>query len=131
MSKPKRSKAVIQFIESLKIPEGSKVGQPFKLEPFQKKFLRDIYDNEHGTSQAYLSIARKNGKTALLAAILLCHIVGPEARLNSQVVSGARSRDQASLVWSLAAKMVDLCPELSEVCHVIASSKKILGLPMN
>ena len=128
---PKRSTRVIQFIECLKVPEGAKVGQPLKLEPFQKRFIQDIYDNPKGTRQAYLSIARKNGKSCLIACILLAHIVGPEARQNSQVVSGARSRDQAALVWSLAAKMIDLCPELQDYCHVIPSHKKIIGLPMN
>lgn len=127
----KRSDRVIKFIECLKVPEGAKVGEPLKLEPFQKKFIREIYDNPHGTRQAYLSIARKNGKTALIACLLLAHIVGPEAKQNSQVISGARSRDQAALVWSLAAKMIDLCPELQSVCHVVPSHKKIIGLPMN
>ena len=74
---PKRSDAIIEFIECLRIPEGSKVGQPLKLEPFQKKFIRDIYDNPKGTRNAFLSVARKNGKSALIAAILLVHIVGP------------------------------------------------------
>jgi len=128
---PKRSDAIIEFIECLRIPEGSKVGQPLKLEPFQKKFIRDIYDNPKGTRNAFLSVARKNGKSALIAAILLVHIVGPEATQNSQVVSGARSRDQAALVWSLAAKIIDLTPGLGEFCHIIPSSKKIIGLPMN
>ena len=107
------------------------VGQPLKLLPFQKRFIREVYDNPHGTSTAILSIARKNGKTALLAAILLAHVVGPEARQNSQVVSGARSRAQAALVWSLAVKMIDLTPGLADLCHTVPSSKKIIGLPMN
>ncbi len=63
----KRSAAVIQFIECLRIPEGAKVGHPLKLEPFQKRFIRDIYDNPNGTRNAYLSVARKNGKSALIA----------------------------------------------------------------
>ncbi len=129
--KPKDSTRVIQFIECLKIPEGAKVGQPMRLEPFQKQFIRDIYDNPHGTRKGYLTIARKNGKSALIACILLAHIVGPMAKQNSQVVSGARSRDQAALVWKLAQKMIDLCPELQQFCHVIPSQKVILGLPMN
>lgn len=127
----KRSTLIIEFIECLRIPEGSKVGEPFSLEPFQKKFIRDVYDNPNGTRRGYLSISRKNGKSALLAALLLVHIVGPEARLNSQVVSGARSRDQAALVWSLAAKIISLCPDLQGATHIIPSSKKIIGLPMN
>jgi len=127
----KRARAIIEFIEELKIPEGQYVGKPLRLERFQKDFITEVYGNPHGTRHAYLSIARKNGKSALIAAILLAHIIGPEAQRNSQVVSGARSRDQAALVWSLAAKMIAMCPVLSEECHVIPSSKKIIGLPMN
>lgn len=113
------------------IPEGQYVGQPMKLLPFQKKFILDVYDNPAGTSRAYLSVARKNGKSALIAAILLAHIVGPEAKQNSQIVSGARSRDQAALVFKLAEKMVRLSPQLSEIVRVVPSSKMLIGLVMN
>lgn len=102
-----------------------------KLLPFQKKFILDVYDNPAGTSRAYLSVARKNGKSALIAAILLAHIVGPEAKQNSQIVSGARSRDQAALVFKLAEKMVRLSPQLSEIVRVVPSSKMLIGLVMN
>ena len=102
-----------------------------KLLPFQKKFILDVYDNPSGTSRAYLSVARKNGKSALIAAILLAHIVGPEAKQNSQIVSGARSRDQAALVFKLAEKMVRLSPQLSEIVRVVPSSKMLIGLVMN
>ena len=95
-----RGKKVCAFIEAYcKIPEGGQVGQPMKLMAFQKKFILDVYDNPNGTSRAYLSVARKNGKSALIAAILLAHLVGPEAKQNSQIISGAWSRDQASLVF--------------------------------
>lgn len=127
----KQSDLVIGFIECLHIPEGQHVGKPFKLEPFQKRFIRDIYDNKSGTRHAYLSIGRKNGKSALAAALLLAHIVGPRAVLNSQIVSGARSREQASLVFNLAVKMIELTPALHDVTHIVHSSKRIMGLPMN
>ena len=45
-----------------KVPEGEHVGEELKLLPFQRKFIRDIYDNPNVTRHAYLSIARKNGK---------------------------------------------------------------------
>jgi phage terminase large subunit-like protein len=105
-----RGEKVCAFIERYcLIPEGSKVGQPIKLLDFQRKFVLDVYDNPAGTSRAYLSVARKNGKSALIAAIVLAHLVGPEAKQNSQIISGARSRDQASLVFKLAAKMRANC----------------------
>lgn len=130
MARNARAEKVIEFIqEYCLIPEGEHVGQKLTLAPFQKKFIRDVY--RPGVRRAYLSIARKNGKTALIAALVLAHLVGPEAKLNSQIVSGARSRDQASLVFSLASKMVSLNPKLADIIRTIPSGKRLIGLPMN
>lgn len=127
-----RGQKVCAFIEAFcPVPEGKMVGQPLKLMKFQRKFILDIYDNPKGTSRAYLSVGRKNGKSALIAAILLAHLVGPEARQNSQITSGARSRDQAALVFKLAEKMVRLSPELNKIIRIVPSQKSLVGLPMN
>lgn len=127
-----RGERVIAFIQSYcNVPEGMHVGQPIVLDKFQRDFIKEIYDNPHGTRRAYLSIARKNGKTTLIAGMMLAHLVGPEAKMNSQIVSGARSREQASQVYNYASKMVQLSPELSEIVRVVPSSKKLIGLPMN
>ena len=84
---------IIAFIEQYcKIPEDAQVGEPIKR---MKQFILDVYDNSHGTSRAYLSVARKNDKSALIAAVVPAHLVGPEAKQNSQIISGARSCDQA------------------------------------
>jgi phage terminase large subunit-like protein len=123
---------VIQFIEEFcRVPEGARVGEKLKLAEFQKKFILDIYDNPAGTRRAYLAIARKNGKSALIACLLLAHLVGPRVVLNSQLVSGARSRDQAALVFNLAAKMVDLEPELRKRVRIVPSGKRLIGLAWN
>lgn len=127
-----RAAAVIEFIETLcLVPEGAGVGQPMVLAEFQRQFIRDVYDNTAGTRRAFLSLARKNGKTGLIAALLLAHLVGPEAVRNSQIVSGAMSRDQAALVFGLASKMVGLSPVLSEVVRIVPSGKRLIGLPLN
>lgn len=127
-----RGERVIAFIERYcRAPEGQHVGRPIRLDKFQREFILAIYDNPRGTRRAYLSIARKNGKTALIAGILLAHLCGPEAQLNSQIVSGALSRDQAAIVFSLAAKMVQLSPELSQLVRIVPSSKRLLGLSRN
>ena len=127
-----RGENVIAFIETYCLtPEGSRVGKPLALEKFQKDFIKQIYDNPQGTRRAILSLARKNGKTALIAAILLCHIVGCEAMQNSQIVSGAMSRDQAALVYNLAEKMLLLQPKFEGLYRVIPSGKRIIGLRKN
>lgn len=127
-----RAEKVIAFIEKhCRTPEGAHVGTPLVLADFQKQFIRDIYDNPTGTRRAILSVSRKNGKSGLIAGLLLAHLIGPEAKLNSQIVSGAMSRDQAALVFNLAAKMVQLSPKLAKLVRIIPSGKRLLGLPLN
>lgn len=126
-----RAEAVIAFIETFcRVPEGALVGSPIHLEEFQVDFIRAIYDNPTGTKKAYLSLARKNGKTALIACLVLAHLVGPEAQQNSQIVSGAMSREQAGIVFSLVAKMVRLNSDLNDIIRITDSRKELHGLPM-
>lgn len=129
---PTRGEKVCAFIERFCIvPEGDLVGQKVKLAPFQRAFILDVYDNPAGTRRAYLSIARKNAKTATIACIVLAHIAGPEARLNSRIISGAMSKEQAAEVYNYASKMVELSPDLSRVCRIVPSTKVIVGLSKN
>lgn len=133
IAKMTRGEKVIAFIhEFCRVPEGAQVGAPLRLEPFQQRWILDVYDNPRAaTARAYLSIARKNGKTGLIAGIVLAHVAGPEAVQNSQVISGARSRDQAALVFKLASKMIAMEPRLAEVTRIVPSAKIILGLRKN
>lgn len=127
-----RAEKIISFIERYCVtPEGADVGRPLLLAEFQRQFIRDVYDNPAGTRRAILSVARKNGKSGLIAGLLLAHLVGPEAKQNSQLVSGAMSRDQAALVFNLAAKMVQLSPALSKIVRIVPSGKRLLGLNLN
>lgn len=127
-----RADRVIAFVEKYVLnPEGEHIGKPMKLLPFQLKFIRDVYSNPVGTHTAILSIARKNGKTALIAAILLAHLCGPEAVQNSQIVSGAQSKEQAAVVFELARKMVEMSPVLSKLVRIQPSGKRLIGLSKN
>lgn len=127
-----RGERVVGFIEKFCLnPEGDLIGRPMKLEKFQRKFVLEIYDNPVGTHSAYLSIARKNGKTALIAAILLAHLVGPEAVQNSQIVSGAQSKEQAAVIFELARKMVEMSDQLSPLVRIQPSGKRLIGLRRN
>lgn len=131
----KRSKRVIDWIEGkgayagtfsgLRVPEGRDVGQPMRLRPWQRREIRKIYDNPKRTRRAILSFGRKNGKTALSAMLLLAHLAGPEAKPNSQLYSAAQSREQAAILYALAAKMVRMSPELSPFVMLRESSKQL------
>lgn len=127
-----RGEKVCAFIERYCLaPEGDHIGKPIRLEHFQRKFILEIYDNPMGTHSAYLSIARKNGKTALIGAILLAHLVGPEAVRNSQIISGAQSKEQAAVVFELARKMIEMSEVLSKLVRIQPSGKRLIGLARN
>jgi phage terminase large subunit-like protein len=87
-----------------------------------------IYDNSRRTRRAILSCARKSGKTALAAALVLVHLCGPRARPNSRLYSTAMSREQAALIFDMAAKIIRMTPWLQG--HVvIRESAKTLVCP--
>src|SRR5690554_7509750 len=105
------------------MPEGKDRGKPVRLRDWQVAELRKIYDTP--TRTGILSFGRKNGKTALIAFIVLLHLCGPEAELGSEVVSGARSRDQAAMVFRYASKCVRMNPDLAAIVRIRDTDKEL------
>lgn len=121
-----RANRNIQWIEfHARIPEGKDVGKEVRLREWQKREIRKIYDNPHGTRRAIVSFGRKNAKTTLAAFLLLLHTCGPEARPNSQLNSAAQSKDQAAILFKLAAKVVRLSPTLNPVIVIRDTIKEL------
>jgi phage terminase large subunit-like protein len=120
---------IIAFIEEVCfVPEGKYVGKKLELFEWQKAEIHRIYDNPYGTRRAILSMGRKNAKTTLAACLLLAHLCGPPARNkpNSQLYSAAQSRDQAGIIFSLAAKMVRMNPALSQAVTIQETAKSLI-----
>lgn len=126
-----RVKSIIDFIELLWIPDGQYAGKKrFILQDWQKDIIRQVYgpryeNGERVVRQAVLSLSRKNGKSALCAALLIVHLCGSEAVRNGQIASAAQDRGQAALLFNLAAKMIRMSPELSHRLNIIDSRKTI------
>jgi phage terminase large subunit-like protein len=128
-----RADRIITFIELLTVPSGIGQGKQFKLMPWQKRFLRDIYepsyrDGRRAVRRAILSVARKNGKTALIAGLVLAHLVGPQQIVNGEIYSAANDRDQASIVYKFCKQLVEREPSLRKCIQVIPSTKTMIGL---
>lgn len=121
-----RGELNVRWIEKYcRIPEGKFVGQPVKLRPWQKRLVKKIYDNPDVTRRAIISFGRKNAKTTFSAFLLLLHLCGPEARPNSQLNSAAQSKDQAAVLFALAAKMVRLSEDLAEFVTIRDTVKEL------
>jgi phage terminase large subunit-like protein len=121
-----RAERNIEWISQYcRIPEGRDVGKPVKLRDWQRDELRKIYDNPARARRAILSFGRKNAKTTLAAFLLLLHLCGPEARQNSHLFSAAQSREQAAILFGLAAKIVRMSPDLNAVVTVRDTAKQL------
>ena len=55
----------------------------------------------------------------------MLHLAGPEATPNGQLYSAAQSRDQAAIVFGLAAKIVRMSPDLSSVVTIRDTAKQL------
>lgn len=131
MAYSSRVKAIFDFIEKLTVPSGFGAGQPFKMRPWQRRFINDVYGprkaSRRKVRRAILSIGRKNGKTALIACLVLVHLVGPEQELNGEIYSAANERDQAGIVFKYVAQIIRAEPELEQILKIVDSTKTIVN----
>lgn len=106
----------IQFLETLPITSGTLAGTTFKLRPFQREIVENIYRTDGKgrrlVRQAVLSMPRKNGKTGLTAVLACLHLCGPEAVPRGQIYSAATERKQASLIYDELKAMIERTPKL-------------------
>lgn len=127
-----RAERNMRFVEKhLRVTGADGQPTPLKLEWFQEAFFYSVFDNEAITRKAIFSVSRKNGKSTLISAIVLCYLVGPEARLNAQIVSGAMSRDQASIIFKQASQIINLSPDIQPLIRIVPSTKMLIGIPRN
>lgn len=123
---------VLAFMRCLKIPDGAHVGKSFVPMPWQEEIVRRVYDDidpatgRRRIRQAVLSLPRKNGKTAMVAALCLAHICGPVAEKNAQLYSVAFDREQASILYKYMASMILMEPYLTSRLHIVDSRRRIL-----
>mgnify|MGYP000850598621 CR=1 FL=1 len=117
----------IEFIQMLNAVDDF-YGQPFLLLDWQYEVLWNVYgtvkpDGLRQYKYAYLEIPKKNGKTSLIAAIALYHLVcdGP----GGQIYCCAADRGQAELVYKAACGMREQNEDLEQLLKLTDSKKEI------
>ena len=102
---------VVKFINHLKHYTGSHNGKPFILQPYQLWIVASIFGFYHkGTDKrvcnyVYIELARKSGKTALMAAICLYMLVA-DGENGSEVELVANSAKQAKIAFDMCSKFL-------------------------
>lgn len=99
------------------VPSGKDVGKPVRLRAVQRWFFRAIYSTPNPCRRVIFSVGRKNMKTATAALLTVLSIAGPAAAKlrNAEMYSTAQAREQAAIVFGLAAKIIRLSPQLDYV----------------
>ena len=111
---------LVTWIErTLIVPTGMLEGKPFVVADFQIEWLRGAM--EPGIQEAGMSIARKNGKSGFVAALLLCGLVGIWNKSQWRAVV-------ASLTGKLAKELMDAV-ELTALASGLSRQLKIVKSP--
>lgn len=125
----------VAFIESLCHTKGTWAGKPFELIDWQEQIIRDLFGTlkPNGYRQfntAYIEIPKKQGKSELAAAVALLLTCG-DGEERAEVYGCAADRQQAAIVFDVAADMVRMCPALSKRVKILASQKRLIYTPTN
>lgn len=123
----------IRFFDFLTHSKGEWGGKPIALEPWEQAIFWILFGWHRRQTrtrrfrQAYIEIARKNGKSLLASGIALYMLIG-DGEPGAEVYSAATKRDQAKIVWDEAGRMVRKSPHLA---GAITVQKDKLFLPFD
>ena len=119
----------VRLINCLTHTKGPFAQQAFNLRPWQVRILRQLFKTRPNGQRQYrtclLMLPRKNGKTELAAALAIYFLLF-DGEIGGEVYSAAADKDQASLVFNVAAQMVRNDPELLAQCELVDSQKRII-----
>jgi phage terminase large subunit-like protein len=122
--------AVDFFAEMLCHTKGPLVGKPFILEPWQEDVTRSLFgwkrpDGTRRFRRSYITIPRKNGKSTWAAGLAL-YALFADGEGGAECYCAATEREQASLVFNVAAGMVRKNDKLYPASKIIDSQKRIV-----
>ena len=125
----------VSFIECLSHTKGTWAGKKFELLDWQEQIIRDLFGilKPNGYRQfntAYIEIPKKNGKSELAAAVALLLTCG-DGEERAEVYGCAADRQQAAIVFDVAADMVRMCPALGKRTKILTAQKRIIYTPTN
>jgi len=121
----------IRFYERLlKLTAGRFLGKPFELAAWQAFAIAQIFghvdsNGQRLVSEAFIQIAKKNGKSEWAAGLAL-YLLLADNEPAAEIYGAAASRAQAGLVFNVAAKMVGQSRELHDRLKVYRRSQRIV-----
>jgi phage terminase large subunit-like protein len=120
------------FQECLTLTTARWAGEFFDLQGWQTAIIGNLYgfrrvsDGTRRYRKCLITTARKSSKSHVAAGIANYHLFA-EGEANPSIVVAAGNAEQASIIYSIAAKMVQQEPELSRRAEVMARAIRHLS----
>jgi phage terminase large subunit-like protein len=114
-----RLERVVAFLEFLPITKGKLAGKKMRLLDNQRDFIAELYGRDRDQVRlGILSEPRGNGKTGLIAGLMLCHLLGPESEARGECYSAGIDRLQASLIFNEMEAIIRETQQFRERCNI-------------
>lgn len=120
------SESIAFFHECLTHIEGELAGKPFLLSPWQQSIIANLFgwkraDGTRRYREAFLFVARKNGKTPLAAAIAN-YVMFCDDEKGQQNACAAAEREQAGLLFRHVKGMIENHPSMMKRAKIFKAT---------
>ncbi len=115
----------------LRHSKGEWAGQVVMLEPWQEFYLATLFgwmraDGTRRFRTSYLEVARKNGKSTMLAGVGLYLLVA-DGEPGAEIYTAATVRSQARIIFGESVKMVRQSPDLKSMLTLVKDNISFEG----
>jgi phage terminase large subunit-like protein len=127
--KESQATRAVRLIDQLTHTKGPFAGESFHLRPWQTRIVKQLFKTGKDGRRQYrtclLMLPRKNGKSEIAAALAIYFLLF-DGEIGAEVYSAASDKDQAALVFNVAAQMIRNDAELLAQVEIIDSQKRIV-----
>ncbi|WP_234050735.1 MULTISPECIES: terminase large subunit [unclassified Xanthobacter] len=122
---------VMAFLRELPIVSGLRAGESMELLAFQEQFVRGVYGDVDDLRRrrvrlAALSVARGNGKSAVLAGLSLAHLLGPMMEPYGECYAAALDREQAGVLYRMTRAYIEATPWMAARVNIKDWHKEVV-----
>lgn len=122
---------VLAFLRTLPVVSGLRAGERMELLDFQEQFVHAVYGDVDPQGRrrvrlAALSVARGNGKSAVLAGLSLAHLLGPMQEPHGECYAAALDREQSGILFKMTRAYIEEVPWMAARVNIKDWHKEII-----
>ena len=126
----KARRAINFFRDCITHVKGGMAGKPYILEPHEVAITANLFGwiDKHGNRrfrEAFYYVPRKNSKTTWAAGVAL-YMLFADGEPGAECYCAAADKEQATILFKIAADMVENCPDMDKRSQIYTAVKSIV-----